>query len=292
MGTGTQQHWTGREPWWWEARGARAGRTGGLAAVRPGSATDPRLTHSFPSPRWSVSCPPPALWPPAPTPPMLHFSFLHFLPAPLCSGSFCKGLEYLFNTQRASQQFTSIHSKQLYNYPPLTEAGPGTERSSDFPRVTSQWAAKIEFKARMCVLGSVFAASQLSWEVSCSQGILSPKQWCLIEGFPQTKDPEGQCEWWEPGPLSSSWERERAASLPGAPWEPPPGRLLAAREAPLAETPGKPFPARIAYWIQDLFLFSFLNLCLPCFSCWHWYNFFWKCYNHWSMAIVWKMFSL
>lgn len=40
-------------------------------------------------------------------------------------------------------------------------------------------------------------------------------------------------------------ERERAAYLPGAPWEPPPGHLLAAREAALAETPRKPFPARL-----------------------------------------------
>lgn len=85
---------TGREPRWGEAGGAWAGRAGRVATVRPGSATDPRLTHSLSSPRWSVSCPPAALWPPAPTPPMLHLSLLHLLPAPLCSDSFCKGLEY------------------------------------------------------------------------------------------------------------------------------------------------------------------------------------------------------
>ena len=68
-----------------------------------------RLTHGLLSPRLSVSCPPPALCPPAP-PHQRPTSFLHFLPAPLCSGSSCKGLEYLFYTERASQQFTSIHS--------------------------------------------------------------------------------------------------------------------------------------------------------------------------------------
>lgn len=64
----------------------------------------------------------------------------------------------------------------------------------------------------MCVLGAVFAASQVSWGVSRFQGIPSLKQSHLIEGFPQTKEPEGYSEWLNAGPLSVQ-QRERARAV-------------------------------------------------------------------------------
>lgn len=168
-------------------------------------------------------------------------SLLHLLPAPLCYSSFCKGLEY-YLTERASQQFTSIHSKQPCDYPPLTQKQALAQRGQvTSPRVPPASDGQDEFKARMCVLGTVFAASQLSWEVSCFQGMLSQTV-MFNRRIPTDQGPRGTLP--NGGSQAPFPPAEREGCVPPrCPAGPPPGCLLAAGEAALAETSGKPFPS-------------------------------------------------